>query len=234
MGYCSNCGAPIEPANAKFCGKCGAQLNLTQTQAAQPTYSMPPPPPPPPDYQQPTPTPNYTPQQRSFEQVLGVVLLRKPKSMGRYDAFTGIATTQRIIFAQMTAEMIKNAVQTARDQAKAEGKGFFGQWSEQLKASFSYSQRYLTMDPNAALAETPGNFAIPHDAIREVKLKLKNINKGSDNDIHEFEIEFISVQGQYSFRTDERNETVQLLKQTYGERLKMPFGYFSHGVNIRL
>jgi len=154
--------------------------------------------------------------------------------MGRYDSFTGIATTQRIIFAQMTAEMIKNAVQTARDQAKAEGKGFFGQWNEQLKASFSYSQRYLTMDPNAALTETPGNFAIPHDAIREVKLKLKDINKGSDNDIHEFEIEFNATQGEYSFRTDERNETVQLLKQTYGERLKMPFGYFSHGVNIRL
>jgi hypothetical protein len=49
------------------------------------------------------------------------------KSLGRWDTFTGVVNSQRLIFAQMTNEMIKAAAQQSRDQAKAEGKGFWGQ-----------------------------------------------------------------------------------------------------------
>jgi hypothetical protein len=164
------------------------------------------------------------------------MLLRKPKSLGRYDTYTGVVTTQRMIFAQMTNEMLKNAIQIARDQAKAEGKGFWGQWEDQLKVSFGYTRRYLTMDPNAALAETLGNFAVNNDTIREVKLNLKNIQQAhGDAALHEFELEIASSQGKFEFRTDERDEYVKLMKQVYGERVKMPFGYFSsHGFKIKL
>jgi hypothetical protein len=163
------------------------------------------------------------------------MLLRKPKSLGRYDTFTAVVTEQRMIFAQMTSDMLKNAIQAARDQAKAEGKGFWGQWEEQLRASFSYSQRYLSMDPAAALSETPGNFACNNDAIREIKLNLKSINRGQETHLHEFEIEIASVSGRYEFRMDERDEYVSLLKMVYGEKVKMPFGYFSsHGVRLKL
>jgi predicted Zn-dependent peptidase len=160
------------------------------------------------------------------------MLLRKPKSLGRYDTFTGIVTSQRMIFAQMTNEMLKNAIQASRDQAKAEGKGFWGQWEEQLRASFGYSQRYLTLDPSTALAETLGNFEVYNNAIKEVKLHVKDLSRGGQADIQEFEIEANSDQGKYQFRMDERDEYVNLLKRVYGERVKMPFGYFSHGIRV--
>jgi hypothetical protein len=187
-----------------------------------------PPPPPPPGY-----SPYFS--GGTGESVVGVMLLRKPKSLGRYDSFTGVVTNQRFIFAQMTGEMVKAAVQQARDQAKAEGRGFWGQWEEQLKASFSYTQRYLNMDPSAILSETPGNFEIENGAINEVKLHLKNINRGQNQaNVHEFELEIKSSRGNPQFRMDERNEYVDLLKQVYGEKVKMPFGYFSaKGVRFR-
>jgi len=180
--------------------------------------------------------PQVQPQRSYVEKAIGVILLRKPKSLGRYDTFTAVITGQRIIIAQMTNEMLKNSIQAARDQAKAEGKGFWGQWEEQLRASFSYSQRYLNMDPAAALSETPGNFAVNNDAIREIKLKLKNINKGNAQvELHEFEIEIASASGRYEFRMDEREDYVNSLKMVYGEKVKMPFGYFSsHGVKLKL
>jgi hypothetical protein len=192
---------------------------------------LPPPPPPP-------PPPDYSPYSSggTGERVVGVMLLRKPKSLGRYDSFTGVITTQRFIFAQMTSEMMKAAVQQARDQAKSEGKGFWGQWEDQLRASFGYTQRYLNMEPSAILSETPGNFMIDNGAIGEVKLHLKNINRGQTQaHVHEFELEIKSSQGNAQFRMDERNEYVNLLKQVYGERVKMPFGYFSaKGVTFRI
>jgi hypothetical protein len=193
----------------------------------------PPPPPPPPPVQSPATMQTPPPAGNSgSESILGIMLLRKPKSLGRYDSFTGVLTTHRIIFAQMTGEMLKDAAKTAKEQAKAEGKDFWGQWSDQLKASASYSQKYLTMAPSAILAETPGNFTVNNNTIHEIKMKLKHTRQGNMN-LHEFEMEIASGSGKFEFRMDEKDEYIKLLKQTYGEKVKMPLGYFSsHGVKL--
>jgi hypothetical protein len=223
MPYCENCGAEVDP-NAKFCNKCGAALNVASMM----------PPPSPPSTQSPAKmqAPAST-RDSGSENILGVMLLRKPKSLGRYDSFTGVVTTHRMIFAQMTSDMLKEAVKMAREQAKAEGKGFWGQWSDQLKASFAYSQKYLTMVPSAILAETQGNFAVDNNTIHEFKMKLKHTRQGN-MDLHEFEMELKTSAGKFEFRMDENTEYVKLLKQAYGEKVKTPLGYFSHGVNIHL
>lgn len=209
---------------------------MQQQEQVQPTYDVPPPPPPP-TYQPTASQPVQTPTYGGYgEQVVGVMLLRKPKSMGRYDTYTGIVTTHRMIFAQMTSQMLNTAIQEARDQAKAEGRGFWGQWEEQLRASFGYTKKYLSMDPNAAVAETPGNFFVNNADIREVKVNLKNLHRAGDTvQRHEFELEVHFSQGRYTFRMDKNDDCVKMLKQVYSERLRVPFGYFSSGgFTIRL
>ena len=237
------------------------QLNQpVQAASMGPASILPsPPPPPPPDYQPPPtyqqPTAHLQPQayassqvnpqpaasrptmpaQNTSEQVVGVILLRKPKSLGRYDSWTAVLTGYRLIFAQMTSQMITDAAMQAKSQAKAEGRGFWGQWEEQLRAAFTYTQKYRTMDPNAILAETIGNFAVDNASISEVKLKLKDIRRGDDVQQHEFELEVTCTQGKYEFRMEEKDEFANLLKQVYGERVKMPFGYHSsRGVRVKL
>ena len=164
------------------------------------------------------------------EVTVGVILFRKPKSLGRWDTYTGVVTNQRLIFAQMTSEMLKVAAQQSRDQAKAEGKGFFGQWSDQLKATWGYSRKYLTMPPQMILAETPGNFALYNSTISEIKVKLK---ENQDGQVRELEAQIHSTQGKFDFHMDENSDFTKLLKQVYGDRVKMPFGYFSKSVNIK-
>jgi hypothetical protein len=226
MNYCPNCGAPNQSPNAKFCGKCGASLTAA-TQATQPAYEMPPPP----EYTQPGAQPAYAAPQGA-ERVFGVILLKKPKSLGRYDSFTCAITNQRMLFAQMTSQMLAEAASQARAQAKAEGKGFMGQWENQLRATFTFTQRYLTMEPAAILAETPGNFAVNNSTITEIKLNLKNINKGQQTHQHEFEVDIATQEGHYIYRMEEHDEFVKMLKQVYGERVKTPFGYFSRSFKI--
>ena len=177
------------------------------------------------------PIPPQTSHLESNETTIGVIQLRHLKSMGRYDSFVGVITSQRMIFARLTAEMMNQAVLQAREQAKAEGKGFFGQWKEQLKGTFGYADRYLTMSPQAILTETAENFAVSNEIISEVKIRLKGQN---DNSSREFEVEIKSAMGTYKYRMAERKEYINLLKRIYGERVKMPFGYFGTSVNIRL
>ena len=241
MLYCKNCGRLITP-DARFCEVCGTSVNSLEQplQPAQPTYGVPPPPPPPPDYcQQPAP-PVYQPQvspqqavppQTSFQQgqerAVGAIPLRKTKSLGRYDSWTAVITNFRIIFAQTTNEMTTHAASQAKEQAKADGKGFWGQYKDQLKGYYNFSQRYVSMDPNASLAETPGNFAVDNSGIREIKIHTKDEYRGGDYYRSEYSVEIKSAQGTYEFRMDENSQATNLLKQVYGERVKMPFGHFT-------
>jgi len=244
MHYCENCGKEVN-TDAKFCRNCGTPQTpeststptsqnkpVEQAQAtvtpSKPQIQTPPPTTP----AAPAPPTNAQVQQDTSERVIGVMVLRRPKSLGRYDSYTGVVTNQRMIFAQMTGDMVKQAIQQARDQAKAEGKGFFGQWQEQLRASFGYAQRYLTMPPDATVSENPGNYAVDNSAVREVKIKHKEIRSGGDVQSREFEMEVHSASGKFEFKMDERNEYVELLKKVYGDRVKMPFGYFSKTINI--
>jgi hypothetical protein len=133
----------------------------------------------------------------------------------------------------MTSEMLTQAAQQSREQAKAEGKGFWGQWADQLRATFGYAQKYMTMPPQAILAESPSNFAIYNNTIGEIKVHLKNAHR-EHNQRRELEAEIFSSAGTYSYHMDENSEFTDLLKRVYGERVKMPFGYFSKSVNIKL
>jgi len=187
--------------------------------------------PPPPMYQPPPPAsqaaPNVQAQAPQNNQVIAVIAFRKPKSFGRYDSFTGVITPHQLIIAQMTADMVKAATMQAREQAKAAGKGFWGQWSDQLKATFGYTQKYLTMDPAAILAETPGNFAIDNNSITEIKMKTRYLDQDSSR--YEWEVQIHSHGGKYEFRMDDNNDYLELLKRVYADRLKMPSGFFSKG-----
>ncbi|MCW3998864.1 MAG: zinc-ribbon domain-containing protein [Candidatus Bathyarchaeota archaeon] len=232
-----------------------AAYNPPSDYTAPPAFStVPPPPPPPPPPAAPTPAPAApampssvapaampsqpsapAPQrlpQASGEETYGVILLRRMKSLGRYDSYAGVVTSQRLIFAQITSQMVTDAAQQARDQAKADGKGFFGQWANQLKNTFGFTGRYLTMPPDAILSETPGNFALDNNSINEIKVHLKG-GGYEQNQRDEFEAEIRSSMGKYVFRMDKNSGHTDLLKRAYGDRVKMPFGYISKTVNIK-
>ncbi|MFZ7137249.1 MAG: zinc ribbon domain-containing protein [archaeon] len=222
MPFCENCGKELKETS-KFCGNCGTPVKKysqppTVSEVAAPVATAP------------EPAVEEKPQSTTSvsEPVVGVILLRKPKSLGRYDTFSGILTNKRMVFAQMTSNMLKDAINQARAQAKAEGKGFFGQWGEQLKASASFAQRYYSMEPSIALNETPGNFDIQNTAVSEIKLSLKTFGN-SDNNQKEFEVEFKGSFGKYKFKMDDNHNYVEAFKQVFGDRLKKPRGYFSKG-----
>jgi len=225
-------------------------------QSGQPNYNIPPsspinyqqsPPPqsqqPPAQYQQPPPVyyqqpvSPQIPAQPPIETIVGAIPLRKMKSLGRSDSWTAIITGSRIVFAQITSQMVKDSLQQARDQAKAQGKGMLGQWSEQMKGAYSgYTQRFLTMTPNAALAETPGNIAVDNMTIREIKFHTQENYRGGELYNSEFKVEFKSSQGNYEFQMSDDAQAVELFKQVYGDRVKMPFGYhsFGHGIHFKI
>ena len=135
-----------------------------------------------------------------------------------------------MILAQVTKDLLNRAVEDARANAKAQGKGFFGQWADQLKGDFAYGQRYFSMQPAQIIAETPGNFAISNNTVTELKLKTPLQNTRNNNAmIREFELEIHSTVSSIDLRIPENDNYVKALKQVFGDRVKAPFGYFAGG-----
>jgi hypothetical protein len=209
------------PPNPSYVTSAPTPIMASQPMMAQPRFQQPVAP----------MQPSHIPQQDG-EATVGAILFRRMKSMGRYDSYAAVITTQRMIFAQLTADMLNQAATQARDQAKAEGKGFFGQWGDQLRGTFGYTNKYLTMPPQTILAETPGNFAIYNSTISEIKIHLKGQHENDGP--REFEAEIQCSSGTYKYRMAENSEFTDILKRVYGERVKMPLGYFNKTVNIKL
>ena len=155
--FCTGCGSPLLEG-ARFCTGCG-----TATADAPPVTAV---------AQATAPAVADAPQ--TGERVLAVIpnTTLKGGFMGMASkAGNLVLTDRRIIFAHTTSQMMKQMVSDARDGAKTEGKGFFGQWGAQLSSYSAFAQRYLEMDPEATLAETPENLAIENSAIRKARIK---------------------------------------------------------------
>jgi len=157
------------------------------------------------------------------EKMLGLIpLLKKPKSFGRWDSYAVVITDQRTIFAQMTANMLKEAAMEAQKKGKEEGKNFFARWADQLKATMAYSNRYWEITPEAALNENPGNFAIPNQDIKQIKIKRKTQSSWGqevDQTITEVKIEATTKKETYTIDTYSK-EMVDMLKGVFGDRVK--------------
>ena len=211
MAFCTNCGQPVQ-AVQRFCASCGIQL---QPPAPGLNQAVPPASPGTPVYQNVPPcAPAYqNPAPAYLTETIKCIMssLSVPKSWGRSDAYTLIVTERRSIFAKVTQEIMNETVRTARANAAAEGKGFFGKWASQMKGFYNYAVRYNKFTPDQILQETPGNFAIESSMIRKIKITE---NTDEDNPGVEYGITFETVTGKLYFKTAYNQE--HLFKMAYG------------------
>lgn len=224
MPYCPKCGKDNQ-AEAKFCMSCGTEMAPAASQPnSQETLQT----------QQagaPMPQGLYKSASGDMEQTIGAIpQAKKFKTMGMtYDSYVVVLTTRRMVFAVLTSKEMQQAANDARDKAKAEGKGFFGAWGEQLKATFKYGEKYLYMPPDQIVAQNPANFAIENSTITEVKLSIKRSSSNKVTYASDFDMHVKTPRGEQTFRIDENSDNINLLKEVYGDRVKMPFGYAYKG-----
>jgi hypothetical protein len=121
-----------------------------------------------------------TPVSPDGEHTLAVIgnLTRLAGFMGiKQKPYSLILTDRRIVFAELTKEQLTALLNQAGDEAKAEGKGRMARWNAQRLARGGYHKRYWDMTPDAALAESPDNFAVERGAIKNVKFKTGIIDE---------------------------------------------------------
>ena len=246
--FCSACGHGLAD-NSRFCESCGVAVAgpSAQQQPPPPVYQPPaqpvlPPPQyqPPPVYQQPPvyqPPPAYAqpagyPPGYSYplqapgmpgEAFIGVIPNACRKKMFTTDTFNIVVTNQRMVFALVTSEMIKE------EAAAHKGEGIRGAFKA-MTAGYNLWQRYPGMSPDQALAETAGNFCVYMNQVRKVKYSggTTLFNKGGisvglnlgigigvgDPDSDTAKLEIDTTAGKYEFEINSmfHPQTAQVLK----------------------
>jgi len=152
-----------------------------------------------------------------MEKIISVIpTLRKSKMLGfSNETYTLVVTNERSIFAQLTSAMLNKQINEAKNKAKEEGKGFFGQWGAQLKTSFNYSEKYMKMKPDEILKETNKNFEIKNSEIEKVKYKWYEDQQSARS---YYDVIFKTNSEKFKFKT-ETNPKAEL-KKAYGDKFK--------------
>jgi hypothetical protein len=203
--YCENCGKPLN-AQARFCGRCGqpVQLATPPPQQQQPSPARQPAPPPP-QYNQ------AAPQEPVLDVLPGAT--RSTGLMGmKKEIYVIVVTGHRLIFARQTNQMMQANIRRAREAAKQQGKGSFGQWGAQLGANMG--NHYLGWPPQNILGEHPDNWFIFNNQVRSARLK----SKGDEDEpvSHHLELKTTSGKFQFTFQYLKMRESKNLLRQALG------------------
>jgi hypothetical protein len=90
--------------------------------------------------------------------------------LGR-ETFNLLLTPARLVFVPVTSQEMNDAVRAARQGAKNEGKGFFGQWSAQLAWVDVLCQQYRAAPMDTVIAQHPGTFYILNGQVSGVRFR---------------------------------------------------------------
>jgi hypothetical protein len=130
---------------------------------------------------QPASTPAATPQPTSappvassgewvMAAVAGLTLKKGFMGLSR-TTYALVATNLRLVFVELTSEMLTQASMDAREQAKADGKGFFRQWGAQLGALNAFGDRFAAMSVGEVFAQFPNAWSLDRSGIKKAKLR---------------------------------------------------------------
>lgn len=200
--HCPYCGNLLLES-ARFCEECGRYSDLTEESKEV--------------------APEKTTQEelKMEEKVSGERILGVLPSATQHSGFLGmkaegfilVLTPKRILFAQQTKAMLKENAQQAKNSAKQEGKGFFGQMGAMIG---SYSgQRYLQMGPDEIINETSGNYFIPNQQVRSIRLKEINDYESGTNTV-KMSLKTDTSKLEFNFNNARKRQIKKLLQQTLG------------------
>jgi hypothetical protein len=134
-----------------------------------------------------------------------------------------VVTNQRLLGALVPDGLMKYAVEQARAQARAYGRGQTGGWVP-ASAGLVLAQRYCAMAPQAILSETPGNWALWPGQVNTIKVERSSRSAGdeAEMDCLRIVIETPGGKGVYDTTDDKpgQREAQALLAMTFGPAVR--------------
>jgi len=127
-------------------------------------------------------------------------------------AYNLVVTTDGIIVAQITKEMMREHLARVREETKNEG--MLKRTLATMTSGYSLHERYHDMHPADILAETPGNILISTGQITKMKVK-QGTHDPEHRYPHKLTIKWAGGKAAYSFTSLPVKDVKTLLRQVH-------------------
>jgi hypothetical protein len=150
------------------------------------------------------------------EIVLGVIPGgARRKALGlKQGVFFVVVTSHRLIFAHQTGQMMKENARRAKEQARQQGKGFFGQMGAVM--SSGGGDHYLSVQPQAILNEHSNNFFLMNNQVQSVRIRHDH-NQQTEQTMYRIEFKATSGKTRLVYQHLDVGKAKQLLKHVLGK-----------------
>ncbi len=123
-----------------------------------------------------------------------------------------VVTSHRLIFAHQTTRMVKENIRRAKEQARQQGKGFFGQWGAMIGSGSG--EHYLGMPPQAILNEHSNNFFLMNKQVQSVRIRD---DQQSEQTVYRIEFKAAGGKTRLIYQHLDKRKTKQLLQRVLGK-----------------
>lgn len=159
----------------------------------------------------------------NVEPILGVItgLQYSTGFLGlKVQTLSMVVTPVRLILVPISNREMNQVVLAARQEAKAQGKGFFGQVGAQLSWMNLLVRQYQSMSAQAILSQYPGSFFIANAQVSRVRFKNSSFD-ADDGTESPAEMRLDAAQ-KYRFvlRGTSMRDARNLMQQTLGAVVK--------------
>ncbi len=114
-----------------------------------------------------------TTQDRTGERIVGLIpAVRRKTGLFSSKVYNLVVTDRRILFAEASKELLKQAAADATWESKEQGKGFLASTMSTATSSTRVYQKYWEMAPKDILAETSGNYAVALEDVKSVRFVI--------------------------------------------------------------
>ena len=104
------------------------------------------------------------------------------------ESFNILVTSQRMVFAILTPDMIKEAAKEARSQ------GFLKGLVWGITAGLNFYKKYYNISPDSALKENPQNFTVEMSHIKKLKLDEGRLRSDPDDMTNKYDDSRLEIQ----------------------------------------
>jgi hypothetical protein len=154
----------------------------------------------------------------AHEPVVGVVSRIERRKGLVAQAFNLVLTPQRLVFARLTSQMLRDAAEQARQAARAQGVGFMGQWGAVTQANAAICARYYHTPVEVILREHPDNFSIPAGQVQRVQIIQGDVDE--DQVTHGRMVIHAPGKMTFTLRGGDAAQARQALRQVLGGRVR--------------
>ena len=157
------------------------------------------------------------------ESIVGIIpaLQRRKGFLGMSaETFNLIVTSNRLVFAAVSSQTMRAAVEAARQEAREQGQGRFGQFAAQLSWVNALSRQYQTMPIDTILSTYPGSFYLANAEIKKIKLTTATSDDDDPSPKADLAIDALSGKHKFEIPSQAIKDARQILQQTLNDKVK--------------